>query len=81
MSAPESRAGAVPSAMHALAGKVPETPEGAALVLLHLIIEADRSLTSRTANQPVAAYILDLYAQCLEAASGDRRRHEEGAMH
>ena len=54
------------------AGPYPETAEGAALALLYLIIEQDRSLTSRMSNQPVAAYLLDLYAECLRAANGDR---------
>jgi hypothetical protein len=54
------------------AGPMPETPEATALALLYLILEQDRSLTSRTSNQPVAAYLLDLYAECLQAAIGDR---------
>jgi hypothetical protein len=51
---------------------MPETPEAVGLALLYLILEQDRSLTSRTSNQPVAAYLLDLYAECLQAAIGDR---------
>jgi hypothetical protein len=53
-------------------GGFPELPEGVALALLYLIVEQDRSLTSRTNNQPVAAYLLDLYSECLAAAKGDR---------
>ena len=56
------------------AGAFPETPEGTALALLYLILDQDRSLTSRSGNQPVAAYLLDLYAECLSAARGDRGR-------
>jgi hypothetical protein len=54
----------------------PETPEGVGLALLQLILDQDRSLTSRTAAQPVAAYILDLYAECFAAVSGQRVRRE-----
>ena len=63
---------AVPGSSIRPAGPMPETPEATALALLYLILEQDRSLTSRTSNQPVAAYLLDLYAECLTAANGDR---------
>jgi hypothetical protein len=64
----------VESAGYRPPGPFPETPEGVGLALLYLIVEQDRSLTSRTANQPVAAYLLDLYGECLAAARGDRNR-------
>jgi hypothetical protein len=54
------------------AGEFPCTNEGIGLALLYLIVEQDRSLTSRTADQPVAAYLLDLYGECLRAANGER---------
>ena len=55
----------------------PETPEAAAYALLRMIIEQDKSLTSRMGNQPVAAYLLNLYGQCLAAANGDRAQAGE----
>jgi hypothetical protein len=57
----------------------PESPEGVGLALLYLIVEQDRALTSRTADQPVAAYLLDLYGECLRAATGGRNP-ERGMM-
>lgn len=59
------------------AGAFPETPESCALALLYLIVEQDRSLTSRTSNQPVATYLLDLYGRCLDATT-DRWRGSNG---
>jgi hypothetical protein len=52
--------------------RAPETTEAVAYELLRLILLQDRSLTSRATNQPVAAYILDLFAECLSAANGNR---------
>src|SRR5258708_38259824 len=44
-------------------GAFPDSPEGAALFLLCMTVKADRSLASRGSNQPVAAYLLDLYGR------------------
>ena len=55
----------------------PETPEAAAFALFKEIIEADPSLTSRTSNQPVASYMLDLFSECLVAANGKRSPQHE----
>lgn len=41
---------------------LPETPEGAALFLLTLIL--------RGRNDPVGREVLDLYAECLRVARG-----------
>jgi hypothetical protein len=71
MTAPVRETVATP--MNARPERYPETPEATALALLYLIVDQDRSLTSRTSNLPVAAYLLDLYAECLRAASGDRK--------
>jgi hypothetical protein len=51
----------------------PETPEAVAFALFNQILEVDPSLTSRTSNQPVASYMLDLFAGCLVAAEGKRQ--------
>jgi hypothetical protein len=73
MTAPVREPAIAPDSVRPM-GAFPETAEGAALALLYLILDQDRSLTSRSGNQPVAAYLLDLYAECLSAASGDRGR-------
>jgi hypothetical protein len=57
-----------------------ETPEAAAFALFKEILEADPTLTSRTSNQPIAAYMLDLYAECLVATNGDRKPQHEREM-
>lgn len=61
-------------------GAFPECPEGVALALLYMIVEQDRSLTSRTSNQPVASFILDLYKQCLDATTGRWRDDERRSI-
>lgn len=52
----------------------PETPEGVALVLCVLIAV----LTPPTDNIPRAAWLLDVYADCLEAANGKRKKVDGG---
>ena len=49
----------------------PETPESIALELLRLIEARDQKETRR-GNVPENTRILDLYAECLAAARGDR---------
>jgi hypothetical protein len=51
----------------------PTTPEAAAWALFKEIIEADPSLTSRTSNQSIASFMLDLFAECILAANGERK--------
>jgi hypothetical protein len=60
-----------------MSGTYPETPEAVAFALFNQILEADPSLTSRTSNQPVASYMLDLFAECLVAAEGKRQSQHE----
>lgn len=48
----------------------PETPEGIALILLCLILGQIRP--DETANLPPGMRVLDIYAECLRAAKGDR---------
>lgn len=47
----------------------PETIEAVAFALLVLIMDGQEG--PRT-NKPLAAYTLDLYAECLRAARGER---------
>lgn len=47
----------------------PETPESVALVLLAFILTA---MAPTAANTQPSARILDLYAECLAAVSGER---------
>jgi hypothetical protein len=59
----------------------PNSPEGVALALFNQILDADSSLTSRASNQPVAAYMLDLFAECVAAAHGERKTtHDRGVV-
>jgi hypothetical protein len=53
----------------------PETPEGVALLLCVLIAV----LTTPADNIPRSAWLLDVYADCLEAAQGQRRKVDGGA--
>jgi hypothetical protein len=57
----------------------PDSPEAVALVLLEKILERDDQTKS---NLPAAARMLDLYAVCLRAATGDRVAFDLGTtMH
>jgi hypothetical protein len=47
-----------------------DTPESIALILLEKILEREDPLQKR--NEPPAARLLDLYAECLMATNGDR---------
>ena len=49
---------------------IPETPEAIALILLFLILSEIKP--GCLPNGPPRGRILDLYAECLRAASGDR---------
>jgi hypothetical protein len=53
----------------------PETPEGVALVLFAIIAIT----TVPTDDIPRAAWLLDLYADCLRAAQGLREKVDGGA--
>lgn len=48
----------------------PETPEGIALILLCLILDAIKPC--QLPNTHPTARVLDIYAECLRAAKGDR---------
>jgi len=50
----------------------PDSPEGVALALFKEILKADPTIVNQGAQQPVAAAMLDLFAECLTAASGAR---------
>jgi hypothetical protein len=52
--------------------RIPDSPEGVALALFKTILKADPSLLAQPTAQPIAATMLDLYAECLTAASGSR---------
>jgi hypothetical protein len=52
-------------------GNFPESPEAVALELLRLIEGSDHKETRRS-NAPESTRVLDLYAECLAAARGDR---------
>jgi hypothetical protein len=59
----------------------PDSLEGVAFALFNQILESDPSLTSRASNQPVAEYMLDLFAECVAAAHGERKtQHDRGAL-
>lgn len=53
----------------------PETPEAVALVLFAIIAIT----TAPTGNIPRSAWLLDVYADCLEAAQGERKKVDGGA--
>ncbi len=55
--------------------EIPETPEGVALVLAILIAIT----TPPTDDIPRAAWLLDVYADCLKAARGFREKVDGGA--
>jgi hypothetical protein len=63
---------------------MPNTPEAVAFALFKRITKADPSLVTGSASQPIAAAMLDLFAECLKAAEGEReirgqRTREQGA--
>jgi hypothetical protein len=47
----------------------PDSPEGVALALLSLILSRDSKALSRS-DIPVPAQMLDLFGECLKAATG-----------
>jgi hypothetical protein len=58
----------------------PETPEATALALLQLILDTEEK-TGRKRNEPTRHQILDLYAECLAAANGDRNTAANATLH
>jgi hypothetical protein len=57
--------------------RIPGSPEGVALALFKTILKADPSVVNRPATQPIAAAMLDLFAECLSAASGECEKRLE----
>ena len=58
----------------------PETPEAAAWELFMEIRRLEeKDEPARGSNEPLRARLLDLYAECLTAARGDRHRDTTGA--
>jgi hypothetical protein len=57
----------------------PDSPEAVALELLRLVAHAEGTPVEQLKegsdgrNQPVRAYLLDLYVECLLAARGERK--------
>ena len=59
----------------------PETPEAVALALFMEIRRLEENdEQARGSNELVRARLLDLYAECLMAAHGNRHCDAEGAM-
>jgi len=58
----------------------PETPEGAAWELFMEIRRLEeKDEQGRGSNEPLRARLLDLYAECLTAAQGNRHPDAAGA--
>lgn len=56
---------------------IPETPEGVALVLFLLALDASEPPSNRART----AWMLDLYAECLRTAEGERPADRRRAAH
>ena len=60
--------------------RTPDSPEGVALLLFDRIVKVDPTIVSHTEIQPAAATMLDLYALCLEATSGEREKRRNAVL-
>lgn len=53
--------------------EIPQSPEAVALALLKMVADVEKKeLTTTARGAPDRKYILDTYAECLEAARGVR---------